>query len=639
MDASSVVSWQPRGDDESCSANWKPAVVQLTYARACVLRAAAVLILMLIWGCDPSAAWAKRGARPAAPSVLPLGDDLLRLQPEVLVFVDAGRTLAAGDLRATRYVDVETGRQLRTGPPATLLAPSPDGQQMFAAIRPSPEPAATPTAIDTNYTPQTALSLIDPATGRVTRQVWLPCCAPVDVRWAEDGKAIWLHWEHEERLVALAALLAKPVCPPPPKGTPFRFVCGPFSKKGWDAPAIDPYRDFALPFVTKASHGRQQRRANVAATARSPSGKRVALELMGGGVLVYDAPDLQHPRRFDWPGTGNNGGNEIPHRLAFVDEDRLVHATGVDVEFPEPSLRLFDLRSGAVIRTLPSRPHDHVTISPNGRVLVTWGSSTGVQLWDVEAGTERLPHTGHRGGITAMAFTFDGTQVVTGAADGTVRVWDARTGAQQRVLPVGLAIDALALDRDGRVAVCSFSHVQVWRLADGVRAFASHLQGSNGNDLTIAFTRDGDAVEYNNWSGNPVHRWDLARDVTTTRDDPMLKRLQELSFHADDEVSADRQRALTAESGVVVLRELPSGKEIVRVAAAGTYLAKAIAPDSKAFAVGEPHGKITWIAGARRRELRPFGDARITALAFSLDGRTLACGAADGRVVLWRPGD
>ena len=256
---------------------------------------------MLILGCDPSAARAKRGAQPAAPPVLQLGDDLLRLQPEVLVFVDAGRTLVAGDLRATRYVDVETGRLLRTGPPATLLAPSPDGRQMLAAIRPSPEPSATPTPIDTNFTPQTALSLIDPATGRATRQVWLPCCAPVDVRWAEDGKAIWLHWEHEERLVTLAALLAKPVCPPQPKGTPFRFVCGPFSKKGWGAPAIDPYRDFALPFVTEASHGRQQQqRANVAATARSPSGKRVALELMPAmsgkelaGRLRQRRPDLR----------------------------------------------------------------------------------------------------------------------------------------------------------------------------------------------------------------------------------------------------------------------------------------------------------------------------------------------------------
>jgi WD40 repeat protein len=321
-----------------------------------------------------------------------------------------------------------------------------------------------------------------------------------------------------------------------------------------------------------------------------------------------------------------------------VGEDRLVHATGVDVEWPEPSLRLFDLRSGAVIRTLPSRSHDHVTISPDGRVLATWGPSTGVQLWDVEAGTERLPHTGHRGPITAMAFTSDGTRVVTGAMDSTVRVWDARTGAQQRVLPVGLSIDALALDGNERVVVSAFSHVEVWRLADGARAFASHRKGSQGNGLTIAFTPDGGAVEYNTWSGNPVYRWDLARDVTTTRDDPMLERLQELSFHDDDEVSADRQRALTREPGAVVLRELPSFKEIERVAA-GIYPAMAIAPDSKAFAVGEPHGRITWIAGGRRRELQPFGDARITALAFSLDGRTLACGAADGRVALWRPGD
>jgi WD40 repeat protein len=302
-------------------------------------------------------------------------------------------------------------------------------------------------------------------------------------------------------------------------------------------------------------------------------------------------------------------------------------------------VRLFDLRNGALILNVPSRGHDHVTASPDGRVLATWGEGTGVQLWDAETGTERLGQVGHRGEVVAIAFAPDGTRVVTGAADGTVRAWDTRTGAEECVLPVGSRIAGRALDGNGRVAVDAYQRVEVWRLADGSRAFASRpLDGSNTNEA-IAFTRDGGAVEYHARYGNPVYRWHLAPNMTETlANDPTLARLRALSPDHLDALSADRTRAAIAEPGAVVLRELPSGKELLRLAS-GRLPVVSIAPDGEAFAVGEADGGITWITRDRRRELRPWKDAKVTALAFSRDGRMLACGAADGRAVLWRPGD
>src|SRR5262249_54878345 len=60
--------------------------------------------------------------------------------------------------------------------------------------------------------------------------------------------------------------------------------------------------------------------------------------------------------------------------------------------------------------------------------------ATAVHLWDVATGRPRVPLPGHQERLTSVACTPDGRTVVTAAWDGTVRVWDARTGKEVRRL-------------------------------------------------------------------------------------------------------------------------------------------------------------------------------------------------------------
>jgi WD40 repeat protein len=57
-----------------------------------------------------------------------------------------------------------------------------------------------------------------------------------------------------------------------------------------------------------------------------------------------------------------------------------------------------------------------------------------VQLWDAATGATRQTLAGHTRSVRSVAFSRDGTQVVSGSDDKTVRLWDAATGAARQTL-------------------------------------------------------------------------------------------------------------------------------------------------------------------------------------------------------------
>jgi hypothetical protein len=79
-----------------------------------------------------------------------------------------------------------------------------------------------------------------------------------------------------------------------------------------------------------------------------------------------------------------------------------------------------------------------VAWSPDGTRLLTGGGDDGVRVWDAATAEPLHQLTGHTGGVRAVAWSPDGTRLLTGGGDGTVRVWDATSG-----LPVGFTIATL----------------------------------------------------------------------------------------------------------------------------------------------------------------------------------------------------
>jgi len=83
--------------------------------------------------------------------------------------------------------------------------------------------------------------------------------------------------------------------------------------------------------------------------------------------------------------------------------------------------------------------------SPDGRLLLTGGYDKMARLWEVKSGKEQRELKGHRGPVRSAAFSSDGRQLLTGGgnedgvmdgkrviSDCTVRLWETATGKELR---------------------------------------------------------------------------------------------------------------------------------------------------------------------------------------------------------------
>jgi WD40 repeat protein len=82
---------------------------------------------------------------------------------------------------------------------------------------------------------------------------------------------------------------------------------------------------------------------------------------------------------------------------------------------------------GTLLKTLKGNTRGVMAVdfSPDGKMLVTGGSTGALKLWKTD-GTEITTLTGHEGNVWGVAFSPDGKQIASVGDDRTIILWDVQ---------------------------------------------------------------------------------------------------------------------------------------------------------------------------------------------------------------------
>ncbi|MDQ3154681.1 MAG: P-loop NTPase fold protein, partial [Actinomycetota bacterium] len=271
--------------------------------------------------------------------------------------------------------------------------------------------------------------------------------------------------------------------------------------------------------------------------------------------------------------------------------------------------------------------------------IITGGADGTVRIWDRGTGEQvGDPITGHTARVLALAVTCDDSQIITASGDGTVRIWDRGTGEQVGETFTGLTgrVFAVAVTSDDAQVITGGDDgtVRIWGRASGEQVGAP-LTGHTSRVLAVAVTSDDSQIITASGDGT-VRIWDRASGEQVG--DPLTGHTGQVCAVAV--TSGDIQIITGGENGTIRIWDRASGKQVGAPLTGHTGFVFAVAVtsnDSQIITASDDGTVRIWDRARGHQVGGPLTGhtARVRALAVTSDGTQIITGGEDGTIRIW----
>ncbi|KAE9385621.1 hypothetical protein BT96DRAFT_574609 [Gymnopus androsaceus JB14] len=274
-----------------------------------------------------------------------------------------------------------------------------------------------------------------------------------------------------------------------------------------------------------------------------------------------------------------------------------------------------------------------VAFSPDGTQIVSGSGDQSVRIWDASTGKEMHKLEGHTDQVTSVAFSPDGTQIVSGSGDQSFRIWDASTGKEMHKLEGHTDwVTSVAFSPDGTQIVSGSGDqsVRIWDASTGKEMHK--LEGHTHWVTSVAFSPDGTQIV--SGSGDQsVRIWDASTG----------KEMHKLEGHTDQVTSvafSPDGTQIVSGSGDQSFRiwDASTGKEMHKLEGHTDWVTSvAFSPDGTQIVSGSGDQSVRiWDASTGKEMHKLEGHTHwVTSVAFSPDGTQIVSGSGDQSVRIW----
>jgi WD40 repeat protein len=269
-----------------------------------------------------------------------------------------------------------------------------------------------------------------------------------------------------------------------------------------------------------------------------------------------------------------------------------------------------------------------LSYSPDGSRLASASEDQTVKVWDARSGAEVLCLRGHTERVFSVTFSPDGTRLASASWDGTVKVWDARTGALLRNLSGHTGgVLSVSYSPDGtRLASASWDNtVKVWDARTGAEVFC--LRGHTKPVFSATFSPDGTRLASASVD-TTLKVWDARSGAELPSLGEHAGWFSAVCYSPDGTRIASEVKVLDARSGAEIHTLRGHTEHVTSVS---------YSPDGTCLATASEDGTVkVWDArsGTEVTTLRGHTGG-VSAVAYSPDGMRLASASMDGTVKVW----